>query len=177
VVTLATLVAFSENVLWSFDYISYNSDGHISDIVNIIGALLTAGKLTVIRTCILLVALGYSITQPSLSRRTTALVLILTVVYGIDAALQEYIWVIRSMGLEFPSLLELIVGAVLVATNLIYVLWVGYSLWNQYKTLGQLKQTQKLDMYKKFIGFLVVFFDFFCSIIFYTNWVDCSGPA
>lgn len=166
VVTLATLVAFSENVLWSFDYISYNSNGQISDLVNIIGALLTAGKLTVIRTCILLVALGYSITLPTLSRRTTALVIILTLVYGIDAALQEYIWVIRSMGLEFPFLLELIVGAVLVATNLIYVLWVGYSLWNQHKTLGQLKQTQKLDMYKKFIGFLVVFLTFSVLLFF-----------
>jgi len=69
-VTASVIVAMLESLLWAVDYIQYNQQGRLSDAINIIGALFTAGKLTLIRTLILLVALGYSITLPILERRT-----------------------------------------------------------------------------------------------------------
>jgi len=69
VITATIIIALIENALWSFDFVNYNIDGNISNLINMIGALLTASKLTVIRTCILLVALGYSITMSYLEKK------------------------------------------------------------------------------------------------------------
>eukprot|EP01123_Difflugia_compressa_P011255 TRINITY_DN4436_c0_g1_i1.p1 TRINITY_DN4436_c0_g1~~TRINITY_DN4436_c0_g1_i1.p1 ORF type:complete len:528 (+),score=55.79 TRINITY_DN4436_c0_g1_i1:70-1653(+) len=166
VITVVISVAFAENVLWSYDYINSNITGLISDPINMIGALLTASKLTLIRTCILLVALGYSITVPVLERHTKIYVVALTVIYGVDSALQEYVWVIRTMGLEFPRLLEFIAWAVFVLANVCYVAWVGFSLLSQWKSLSATRQTQKLSMYQKFAAFLVIFLLFSVVLFF-----------
>jgi len=177
IVTIAIFVSFAENVLWSYDYIQYNINGNISDGINMIGALLTASKLTVIRTCILLVALGYSITLATLERKTKIYIVLLTIVYGIDAALTEYVWVIRTMGIDFPFILELGIAVVLIMANMTYVLWVGYSLLHQWKTLADLKQTQKLDMYKKFTAFLVIFLTFSVVLFFIQSALNAMNSS
>jgi len=84
-------------------------------------------------------------------------VIVLTAVYGIDSALIEYVWVIKTMGLDFPFLLEVAGNIVLLLSNLCYVVWIAYSLIHHWKQLSELKQTQKLQMYKKFTAFLVIF--------------------
>uniref|UniRef100_A0A6B2L5V6 GOST seven transmembrane domain-containing protein n=1 Tax=Arcella intermedia TaxID=1963864 RepID=A0A6B2L5V6_9EUKA len=156
-VTATLSFALIENVLWSYDYISYNIQGDISNPVNMVGALLTTGKLTTIRTLILLVAIGYSITVPTLESKVKIYVVALTVTYAIASAVEEYVWVIKTMALDFPEPLEIVVQLVLVLTNFVYVGWVGYSLYHQYKKLTEEKQTQKMSMYKTFITALVVF--------------------
>jgi hypothetical protein len=158
IVTVAIIVALLENVLWSFDYINKNIYGQNYDFVNVVGVLLTTCKLTVIRTCILLVSLGYSITVPTLEYRTRICVIVLTLVYGISTAVAEYGWLIRTMGLQFPGVLHVFAYAVLILANITYAIWAGYSLFKQYRSLSEAKQTVKLDMYFKFILALVLFF-------------------
>jgi len=130
----------------------------LADFINIVGVLLTTSKLTLIRTLILLVSLGYSITVPILEYNNKLGVIALTVIYSISAAITEYVWVIRTMGLEFPLLLQIFAFIVILLSNAVYVGWVGYSLFKQYRSLSEGKQTQKLDMYFKFILSLSLFF-------------------
>eukprot|EP01123_Difflugia_compressa_P011451 TRINITY_DN456_c0_g1_i1.p1 TRINITY_DN456_c0_g1~~TRINITY_DN456_c0_g1_i1.p1 ORF type:complete len:509 (+),score=54.41 TRINITY_DN456_c0_g1_i1:150-1529(+) len=165
VITAVIAVAFVENVLWSYDYINCNITGLISDAVNLIGALLTASKLTLIRTNILLVALGYSITVPSLDKRTKVYVISLTIIYGVSCAAQQYIWEIRTLGFVFPRLLEFVVWLVVLVSNICFISWVAFSLFSQWKTLSNAKQTEKLSMYKTLCGFLFIFL--FTSIILF----------
>jgi len=166
VITVSMIVALIENTLWCFDYVNYNVVGQVSDATNIVGVLLTTAKLTIIRTCILLVSLGYSITVPNLEYNTTLGVIALTMVYFIATAITEYVWVIRTMGLEFPVALQIFAFIVLLLCNIVYVAWVAISLYKQYRSLSSGKQTKKLDMYFKFILSLCLFFVFSVILFF-----------
>lgn len=130
---------------------------HLADAINVIGALLTAGKMTIIRTLILLVALGYSITTPILEQKTKLLVIVLTAAYGVGSAISEYLWVWKTMGVDIPVLVEAIFLGFTSVLNVIYLTWIGVSLYSHFKNLKQLNQTAKLSMYFKFSAFLGVF--------------------
>jgi len=163
--TVAIIAGLLESLLWTADYIQYNQGGKISDAINVVGALLTANKLTIIRTLILLVALGYSITTPILEQRTKFMVIALTGVYGISTAIHEYTWVWKTMGVDVPLLAEAVIMALTSILNLVYIVWISTSLWNHFKNLKQLKQSAKLSMYYKFSISLGVFV--LVSILFF----------
>ena len=152
------VVALLESLLWTIDYVQYNQGGricmsmntwlleiyhHLADAINVIGALLTAGKMTIIRTLILLVALGYSITtyvrdglhailwklnwrRPILEQKTKLLVIVLTAAYGIGSAISEYLWVWKTMGVDIPVLVEAIFLGFTSVLNVIYLTWVRF---------------------------------------------------
>jgi len=163
--TATIVVSMLEAMLWAIDYSQYNQSGTISDAINIIGALFTAGKLTLIRTLILLVALGYSITTPILERRIKTYVFILTALYGVCAAINEYLWVMSSMGVDVTMLVQTIALGVVSGLNVVYLLWITKELIAHFKNLEQLNQTAKLTMYKKFATFLGGFI--IISILFF----------
>jgi len=159
-ITASITVALVESMLWSMDYVLYNSGGRISDAINVIGTLFMTAKLTIIRTLILLVALGYSITTPILERQTKIFVLALTVAYGICIGVYEYLWVLSSMGVEISTLVQVLVLGVVSGLNVVYLVWITRSLVFHFRSLEQLKQTAKLAMYRKFS----IFFGGFISI-------------
>jgi len=70
------------------------------------------------------------------------------------------------MGLEFPVILQIFAFIVLLLANLVYVGWAAFSLYKLYRSLSEGKQTQKLDMYFKFILSLSLFFVFSVILFF-----------
>jgi len=152
--TASIAIAFVESMLWAIDYVQYNKSGHISDTINVIGTLFMTGKVTVIRTLILLVALGYSITTPILDRQSKIFVLVLTIIYGICSGISAYLWVLASMGVDVSMLLQVLALGVVSGLNVVYLVWIIKSLVYHFKNLAQLKQTEKLSMYRKFSTFL-----------------------
>uniref|UniRef100_A0A6B2L938 GOST seven transmembrane domain-containing protein n=1 Tax=Arcella intermedia TaxID=1963864 RepID=A0A6B2L938_9EUKA len=172
VVTLAIIIALAENAMWAFNFIDYDLNGKIVDVINMVCASLTAGKFTIIRLAILLVSLGHSIVVPSLEIKTKLFATLMTLFYFAAATMCTYVWVMSNVNFKFPELLEIITLTSYILINFIYVLWVVISLSRQYKTLYDAHQYEKLSNYKKLVAFLVFFFIisvvvFFCQVASY----------
>jgi len=157
VITVTVVIAVLEAMLWSFYYTYYNYTGLTIIGVNWIGAFLGALKLTSLRTMLLLVSIGYSITRPTLSTPVVIGTAILTAFYFFTETANEYIFVGKYIGLEIPDLVDYLATAALAAFNIIYVVWIGYSLNVNMAFLRQRNQVEKLSLYKIFAAALLVF--------------------
>jgi len=153
-ITVILLLSVVEEGLWAADYSSYNSVGLSADWVNIVGALLTSSKLTLVRVLVLLVSSGYQITRPTLTRGFTIGLIILTISYLSSEVTVEYIVVAQSEGLVVNPYYEIIAKAANIATNGIFFGWIGYEM---IRTIQTLKRVEKLkfQMYRV-LGILLI---------------------
>jgi len=90
---------------------------------------------------------------------------LLTAIYGCCAAVNEYLWVLSSMGVDVSILVQTIALGVVSGLNVVYLLWIVKDLMAHFKNLQQLNQTEKLSMYRKFTLFLGGFIGI--SILFF----------
>jgi len=148
-----TISAF-ENLIWACDYTNYNFSGEISDAINIIGALFTSSKLTVIRTLMLVVAIGYTITRPILTVRYRIALGVLSIIYFILEATNQYIDVSRTAGLPVNDLFQYIALSLLLLINGVIFGWCGYELYFTFVKLEQ-NEGEKFNMYKR-LGILLL---------------------
>jgi hypothetical protein len=156
-VTVVLAVGFAESVLWMIDYLMYNASGEISDVNNIIGALLTSGKLTLCRALLLLVAYGYSILKPELTMKTRVLFATITSLYGVAAAGSKYMTVLRGMTVSVPYLFDVVFGLLETFLNTFFIVYTAMELYRNMKFLLEKKQEAKLSLYRKLAWFLGIF--------------------
>jgi len=157
IITVTIFVAFLETLLWASYFTYFNYDGNNLLGANWVGALLGALKVTSLKSLLLLVSIGYSITRPTLTSRLIISTSILTAVYFLTEAANEYIFVGKYMGLPIPDIVEYLANAALVAFNLIYAIWIAYALNTNMIFLRQKNQLEKLSLYKIFASALLVF--------------------
>jgi len=157
VITATILVAVFETLLWACYFTYYNYQGLSLNGANWVGAFLGALKMTSLKSMLLLVSLGYSITRPKLPQGAIIIISILTVVYFITDAANEYIFVGRYIGLEIPAIADYLATAVLSAVNIVYVVWIAYSLNVNMVYLRHQRQVEKLHLYEIFATAMLIF--------------------
>jgi len=157
IITTAMVIGFLETLLWTIDFVNYNYNGLVLDGINMCGALLNAAKLTIVRTLLLLVAIGYSITRPTLSTKTTIFVVTLTLFYFVTSATNQYVWVGRTIGLDIPTPFRYVVIVILVILNFGYILWISHALYINMTFLKARAHLEKLELYKVLASSLLVF--------------------
>eukprot|EP01130_Rhizamoeba_saxonica_P018990 TRINITY_DN9711_c0_g1_i1.p1 TRINITY_DN9711_c0_g1~~TRINITY_DN9711_c0_g1_i1.p1 ORF type:complete len:492 (+),score=71.33 TRINITY_DN9711_c0_g1_i1:18-1493(+) len=128
-ISLMILAGLTESIWWATDYFKYNAIGEISHSSNIIGALFTALKLTTIRALLLLVAFGYSITRETITGNMKLGFISLIAFYLFVAVINEYIWVLITMGVGIPFLFEALISGLLSVANTLISIWIAYSMF------------------------------------------------
>jgi len=184
VITIAISVGLLEGLLWSFAWVLYNETGSIIDWLNLLGALLTAIKLTFIRTVVLLVSIGYSIIYPTLRVLPKLGVIFLTLIYGTTVGISEYVNILKSMGVVTPLVTGWSLIILLVIFNGLYIFWIAYSLFDNIRTLkSQFKKSgemSKLEMYTTmaivlstltFLSIAIFSVEYFFSAISYEDYL------
>jgi len=121
------------------------------------GAFVNGLKVSSVRTMLLLVAIGYSITRPNISTKTTLTIIVLTGVYLIAESASQYMSIGSYLGVEIPDVVTFVVTAALVALNVIYVVWISYGTHVNMTFLRSRQQVEKLSLYKVFAGALLIF--------------------
>jgi len=77
----------------------------------------------------------------------------------------EYIWVLREMGIDFGIIWELLVNFSLAIANGFYIFWIAYDLFRNMTRLKERRQSEKLRLYQKLAWFLAPFIG--VSVILY----------
>jgi len=154
-ISVVICVALIDSLIWAGNYTSVNKVGISSDNTNIFAALFSSFKLTIVRTLVLVVSLGLTITRLTLEKRTMVLLLLLTVIYYVVEATNLYIDVARSAGREVIDAWETFFFALLIIGNAIYFAWIGKAI---YDTLNTLKpnEKEKISMYKRLSVLLTI---------------------
>lgn len=150
------LVAWMENLIWGCDYIVYNNNGIINDIVNVFGALFTSLKATLILLTVLMCALGYSITKPVLRKRVVVAVTILTLAFFVVLAVTQYLLVAQTAGAYVSDEVKLVFEVVKVLLMVSFGVWIVISLFNEMRSLKSNSQLEKYKLYSRLIILLVV---------------------
>jgi len=153
-------VAWFENLIWGCDYVVYNNTGVISDVVNVFGSLFTSLKSTLIRTTLLLCALGYSITKPLLRKAVIVGVVVLTIGYFIAMAITQYLLVAQAAGAYISSPVELLFEIILIFFNVAFGVWIIIALFIEMRSLKADYQSEKYSLYVRLTILLIV-----CAII------------
>jgi len=148
------LISAIESLIWAVDYTNYNFTGSNSDVVNIIGALFTSSKLTVIRTLMLVVAIGYTITRPLMTLKYRIAIAVLSIIYFFLEATKQYIDVSRTAGLQVNELFQYAILTLLLLVNSIIFGWSGYEMYFTFVKLGE-SESEKFAMYKR-LGVLLL---------------------
>jgi len=148
------IISFIESTVWASDYTNYNFTGQNSDVVNIIGALFTSSKLTVIRTLMLVVAIGYTITRPFMTVQYRAAIATLSILFFIVEATNQYIDVSKTAGIPVAELFQYAALAMLLLLNTAYFGWAGYEMFHTFLKLEQ-TEGEKFVMYKR-LGVLLI---------------------
>jgi hypothetical protein len=151
---IVIVISAIESLIWGCDYTNYNFSGQNSDVVNIIGALFTSSKLTVIRTLMLVVAIGYTITRPVMTIKYRIAIAILTLIYFFLEATNQYIDVSRTAGLPVNELFQYAILTLLLLINAIIFGWTGYEMYFTFVKLGE-SEGEKFIMYKR-LGVLLL---------------------
>jgi len=157
VITVTVAVAVFETLLWACYFTYYNYHGLSLIGANWVGAFLGALKMTSLKTMLLLVSTGYSITRPNLPQGAIIVISILTLFYFLIDASNEYIFVGRYIGLDIPAVADYLSTAMLSAVNIIYVVWIAYSLNVNMVYLRHQRQFEKLSLYKIFAVAMLIF--------------------
>jgi hypothetical protein len=156
-----------ENLIWGADLIALNRSGRINDATNFFGALFGCLKLTLVRVTVLLCALGYSTTRPSLPKRIAIGVAVVSLFYFGAVLVQQYVLVARAAGLPVDDAGALFVEFLVLIANFAYGVWIMIALMAM---LGVLKRAGervaiKYALYGRFSkAFLVLCL---CSLIFF----------
>jgi len=155
-ITFVISISILENLIWGSDYTIYNINGIVHPILNISGAIFSSIKLTSIRLLLLLVALGFNITQPNLSQKYKKGIIVLMIVYFIMEASQEYIAVAQASGEEIQNGFHFTMILFLGITNIIIFSWIGYELKNLLKREIIINNPIKYKLYRHITLFLIV---------------------
>eukprot|EP01128_Nolandella_sp_AFSM9_P011687 TRINITY_DN859_c0_g1_i1.p1 TRINITY_DN859_c0_g1~~TRINITY_DN859_c0_g1_i1.p1 ORF type:complete len:535 (+),score=122.39 TRINITY_DN859_c0_g1_i1:69-1607(+) len=156
-ITFVVFVALSESVLEVSDYMDQNSTGGISLYLTVASALVTGAKLTLARTLILLVAIGYSISIPKLELRIKAFIGVLSGLYFLAAASSEYMQVAPQFGIR-PGFTYIVATTLILSfTNCVFIAWIGIEMFRTIRQLYAKRLEEKLSLYKWIVGFLIVF--------------------
>jgi len=155
-------VGLLESIAWTVSWIVYNQIGYSMDSLNIFVALLSTMKLTFIRTVVLLIAIGYSITYATLDIGPKLGVIILTLLYGTVAGISEFVKLLTSIDLDVPMYLVWTLALMLVIINGFYIIWIAYAMYLNFMAFRELseksnKDKKKFEMYKVMVIGLAIF--------------------
>jgi len=147
-ISIIIVISVIDSLIWAGNYTTINKEGYTTDTTKIFAALFSSFKLTLLRTLILLIALGLTITRLNIQRRTRTFIIILTCIYYVVEATNLYIEVALAAGREVIEDWRMFFFVLLIIGNLIYFLWIAYGI---YGTVALLKprDVQKIQMYKK----------------------------
>uniref|UniRef100_A0A6B2L5J8 GOST seven transmembrane domain-containing protein n=1 Tax=Arcella intermedia TaxID=1963864 RepID=A0A6B2L5J8_9EUKA len=148
-------ISIFENLIWAGDYTIYNINGVVHPIANIFGAIFSSCSLTSIRLLVLLVALGFKVTKPTLKRKQKLSIIVLMTGYFIVEASQEYIAVAEASGEQIQNSLKITMSLFLGITEMIVLGWIGWSLRLLYKNPLLAFQPEKQALYKHTIILLL----------------------
>uniref|UniRef100_A0A6B2L5C0 GOST seven transmembrane domain-containing protein n=1 Tax=Arcella intermedia TaxID=1963864 RepID=A0A6B2L5C0_9EUKA len=154
-IAIVIFISLIENLTWAGDYTSYNIKGINSDVVNVFGALFSSAKLTLVRTLMLVVAIGYTITRPELTMRYKALIVLLTLLYFITVTTSQYITVSETAGNTVPMEFQVATTIFLIIFNVTFFVWIGVEMLGTVRNLKN-NESLKLTMYKRLALLLIL---------------------
>lgn len=143
---------------------------NLADAVNIVGALFTSLKLTMVRTLLLVVAIGYTITRPVMTMSYRLAIGILSLLYFIFEATNQYIDVSKTAGLPVDELFSYAALSLLLLTNAIIFGWCGYEMYITFVKL-EMSEGEKFTMYKR-LGILLLLSLILSVVILITQLYD-----
>lgn len=144
---LVLIVSFLENMIWGAAFVRYNLTGTNDNIWNGFGTFFLATKLTVSRTMLLLVCMGYSITNSEIPRQQQYSVLGLSLCYFIIVAANHFVTVLQEHGdqISYASKMLLVfLDAIVSATMFV---WIFASLSSTREELLKKQEYVKRRMY------------------------------
>uniref|UniRef100_A0A6B2L2A9 GOST seven transmembrane domain-containing protein n=1 Tax=Arcella intermedia TaxID=1963864 RepID=A0A6B2L2A9_9EUKA len=149
VMLLAMGIGCVTELVWLIEWNFYNMNGNYILWLTVLGSVLTAIKITIIRTLILLVSIGYSIIYPTLDLNPKLSVILLTILYGTAEGTLQYLNALKNLGNSVPAPAQIGVLVFITIINGIYFIWIGYSLYNNKKILKEkkLKSKRLVKMY------------------------------
>jgi hypothetical protein len=147
-------VGLLECLVWFGNFYVNNINGYFSELEVIFGAIITMGKLTLIRALLLLVVLGYSITFPELSSRQKWIVGTMIGVYAFAVGADEYVEMRLSLDEMVPEMTRIVIDAVMLFVEIFYTILIARELFLKLKTLKAQRQSHRYSMYLKLAVFL-----------------------
>eukprot|EP01129_Flabellula_baltica_P000807 TRINITY_DN10759_c0_g1_i1.p1 TRINITY_DN10759_c0_g1~~TRINITY_DN10759_c0_g1_i1.p1 ORF type:complete len:512 (-),score=69.04 TRINITY_DN10759_c0_g1_i1:33-1568(-) len=174
-ITIVLVFGLSEHILWGADKTIYNSVGTVSAFFSIIGSLASALKESGVRLVVLLVALGYSITKPSLYTKTKAGVALLTVLYCVSETFYYYLLSFQSAGMVIDSFYVYLFIFLTFLFNSLFVIWIGYSAHTTMRNLMKRKEVVKYTMYRNLS--MILCSSLVISVVFWLSqtFIESSG--
>lgn len=91
-------VSFMENMIWGAAFVRYNQVGTNDNLWNGFGTFFLATKLTLSRTMLLLICMGYSITNAEIPRQQQYACMALSLCYFIVVAANHFVTVLQDHG-------------------------------------------------------------------------------
>eukprot|EP01125_Pyxidicula_operculata_P002923 TRINITY_DN1286_c0_g1_i1.p1 TRINITY_DN1286_c0_g1~~TRINITY_DN1286_c0_g1_i1.p1 ORF type:complete len:500 (-),score=28.87 TRINITY_DN1286_c0_g1_i1:15-1514(-) len=153
--TFVILISITESILWGTDFLMWNQSGNINDILNMVGAIVTAIKLTAVRVLVWIVAVGYTITRSQLSIGHKLGICVLTIIYFVVEAINQYGSIAVTSGQLIPDTYVYLALIVLLVSNSLFFGWIGFEMYQTVKTLKS-AEGEKFVMYKRLSILLIV---------------------
>jgi hypothetical protein len=172
------LVSFMENMIWGSAFVRYNQVGTNDNIWNGFGTFFLALKLTLSRTMLLLICMGYSITNAEIPRQQQYAVLGLSLCYFIIVAANHFITVLQDHGdqISYSSKMLLVFLDAIVSGSLF--IWMFASLHYTRDYLLKTQEFVKRRMYTALaisigiavgVSFIIFCFEFSVQLLSYED--------
>jgi len=150
-------IAWFEVLFYAWNFTAYNNLGDNNDAANILGAVFEALKATTIRIVLLLCALGYSITKPTISKLAIAGLVVVSLLYGVVAFVNNFLLVAGySLSIIVNADGVLLFAYLQGIFNVIYGIWIAVSFYWTMKEIRADKETEKYGLYWRLIILLIV---------------------
>lgn len=125
---LVLLVSLLENLLWGSAFIRYNNVGTNENLWNGFGTFFLATKLTISRTMLLLISMGYSITKSEIPAQEQYAVLALSLCYFIIVAANHFVTILQDHGEQISYASKLLLVFLDFMVSVMMFCWIFASL-------------------------------------------------
>lgn len=158
------LFSFLENMIWGGAFVAYNQIGVNDNLWNGLGTFFLAIKLTISRIMMLLICMGYSITNSEIARPQQYAVLGLALTYFIIVAANHFVTVLQDHGeqISYASTMLLVFLDFIISGTLF--VWMFAALYYTRLELMRLQHWVKLRMYTILAIVMGTAFGFACLV-------------
>jgi len=151
-ITALVIISLIEEFLKAGFNLNYNTVGIQSFPTSGTAIFFISLKLTIIRFLLLLIAHGYAITRPNISRARLGVIVSLCVAYFISTAADEYVGLASLERPQSPGI-QFLTAALLIIFNAIIISWIVCT------AINSMKKTKKEDneKYPMYLNLLRIF--------------------
>jgi len=154
------VLALIEVVLWYSEFSSFNVHGQRPMVLMVSAIIIGTMKKTVSRLLVLVVCMGYGIVRPDLGARGCQ-VAVFGLTYGLFSAILDVVKALQHDNDVSGGFFILVIIPVAVLDSVFY-LWTFMSLYDVVAQLEEQRQSQKLQLYRRFIWMLGTCLVFSC---------------